>query len=283
MRDRSMPRSPASRRASGVMNAPPASLGRPEIALGRAHFAEGIHAAQTASARLPSPFVPAQAGTPVRAGLWSPACAGVSGVVRPRLARLRPRAGRSPPPRRRPWPPRRPESGSRSACRPTVAGTSIEVLSVSISNRLSPGFTASPADLNHFAILPSATVSPSCGIRTSMSIAPLTSSPTRIASREIPSCLPCAPSRPRPDCLMPPNGAAGSDTSPRLRPIMPKSSFSETRMPRAQILGVEIGDQPVFGVVGALDRLVLGLEGLDRGDRPEDFLVQHLGVVRTRW
>src|SRR5581483_12184656 len=49
-----------------------------------------------------------------------------------------------------------------------VEGTSIDVLSVSISNRLSPGFTASPADLNHFTILPSATVSPSCGIRTSI-------------------------------------------------------------------------------------------------------------------
>src|SRR5499427_9682229 len=46
-----------------------------------------------------------------------------------------------------------------------VAGTSIETLSVSISNRLSPGFTASPADLNHLVILPSATVSPSCGMR----------------------------------------------------------------------------------------------------------------------
>src|SRR5262249_54248221 len=49
-----------------------------------------------------------------------------------------------------------------------VAGTSIETLSVSISNRLSPGFTASPADLNHLVILPSLTVSPSCGIRTSI-------------------------------------------------------------------------------------------------------------------
>ena len=48
-----------------------------------------------------------------------------------------------------------------------IAGTSIEVLSVSISNRFSPGFTVSPADLNHLVILPSATVSPSCGIRTS--------------------------------------------------------------------------------------------------------------------
>src|SRR3954464_8490583 len=49
-----------------------------------------------------------------------------------------------------------------------IAGTSIDTLSVSISNRLSPGFTASPAETNHFEILPSATVSPSCGIRTSM-------------------------------------------------------------------------------------------------------------------
>src|SRR5438477_9241149 len=49
-----------------------------------------------------------------------------------------------------------------------IAGTSIDTLSVSISNRLSPGFTASPALTNHFEILPSATVSPSCGIRTSM-------------------------------------------------------------------------------------------------------------------
>src|SRR5690348_13970629 len=42
-----------------------------------------------------------------------------------------------------------------------VEGTSMETLSVSISNRLSPGLTGSPADLNHCVILPSATVSPS--------------------------------------------------------------------------------------------------------------------------
>src|ERR1700730_9225111 len=50
-----------------------------------------------------------------------------------------------------------------------VEGTSIETLSVSISNRLSPGCTRSPAALNHLVILPSDTVSPSCGIRTSIS------------------------------------------------------------------------------------------------------------------
>src|SRR5271169_1994604 len=54
-----------------------------------------------------------------------------------------------------------------------VDGTSIETLSVSISNRLSPGLTGSPADLNHLVIFPSATVSPSCGIRTSISLDPL--------------------------------------------------------------------------------------------------------------
>src|SRR5215468_8033629 len=53
-----------------------------------------------------------------------------------------------------------------------IAGTSIDALSVSISNRLSPGFTASPALTNHFEILPSATVSPSCGIRTSIIVSP---------------------------------------------------------------------------------------------------------------
>src|SRR5258705_12092754 len=56
-----------------------------------------------------------------------------------------------------------------------VAGASIETLSVSISNRLSPGATLSPADLNHLVILPSATVSPSCGIRTSIYPSAMTS------------------------------------------------------------------------------------------------------------
>ena len=41
-----------------------------------------------------------------------------------------------------------------------------------------------------------------------------------------------APSRPMPDCLTPPNGAAGSETRPRFSPIMPASSASDTRSPR---------------------------------------------------
>src|SRR5262249_40568561 len=56
-----------------------------------------------------------------------------------------------------------------------IAGTSIDTLSVSISNRLSPGLMASPTALNQVEILPSATVSPSCGISTSMSHCPLVS------------------------------------------------------------------------------------------------------------
>src|SRR5262249_20884070 len=46
----------------------------------------------------------------------------------------------------------------------------------------------------------------------------------------------CAPSRPRPLCLVPPTGAAGSETRPRFNPIIPKSSCSETRMPRLMSL-----------------------------------------------
>src|SRR5262249_33910861 len=61
-----------------------------------------------------------------------------------------------------------------SASTPAVVeGTSIDTLSVSISNRLSPGLMVSPAALNHCVILASATVSPSCGISTSMAVFPV--------------------------------------------------------------------------------------------------------------
>src|SRR5215471_2817145 len=50
----------------------------------------------------------------------------------------------------------------------TVAGTSIDVLSVSISNRSSPGLILSPTFLNQRTIFPELTVSPSCGINMSM-------------------------------------------------------------------------------------------------------------------
>ena len=40
------------------------------------------------------------------------------------------------------------------------------------------------------------------------------------------------PSRPKPDCLTPPNGAAGFDTMPVLTPIIPNSIASATRITR---------------------------------------------------
>ena len=50
------------------------------------------------------------------------------------------------------------------------------------------------------------------------------------------SAMPCfwPPSRPRPLCLTPPKGAAGSDISPRLSAIMPDSILEATRMPLAR-------------------------------------------------
>ena len=120
----------------------------------------------------------------------------------------------------------------------SVAWTSIDTLSVSISKRFSPASTRSPTCLNQDAIFPSATVSPSWGMITSMAGAPLVAyqlAEIYCVSRN--SISPsCAPSRPRPDCLAPPKGAAGSETTPRLRPTMPESSRSETRMPRAMSL-----------------------------------------------
>ncbi len=41
------------------------------------------------------------------------------------------------------------------------------------------------------------------------------------------------PSRPKPDCLTPPNGAAGSEMTPRLTPTMPASRPSATRSARS--------------------------------------------------
>lgn len=49
------------------------------------------------------------------------------------------------------------------------------------------------------------------------------------------SAIPSVPaSRPRPDSLTPPNGAATSETTPRLTPTMPASSASDTRSARSR-------------------------------------------------
>src|SRR5229473_2904284 len=48
----------------------------------------------------------------------------------------------------------------------------------------------------------------------------------------------------------------------------------------ADVLGVEIRDEAILGVVCPPDHFVLGSEYLDRGHRPENLLVQHGGAVR---
>src|SRR3984885_14070913 len=160
-RAKSMPASPASRRASGVTVTPPASRAGPKLCsgvrtskngsslMGRvsgcvcgAGVVAGAEAACTAAA----------AGFPggVDAAAEAAAPSAITATTAPTGATV--------------------PSGTRiSLSTPAVVeGTSIETLSVSISNRLSPGFTVVPAATNHLVIFPSATVSPSCGIRTSI-------------------------------------------------------------------------------------------------------------------
>ena len=85
-------------------------------------------------------------------------------------------------------------------------------------------------------------------------------------------------SPPSPDCLVPPNGAAGSETSPRFRPTMPKSSCSQTCIPRFIFFAEHVSNQPIFGGISASDYLILigkGLAGLQPGRKS-----RHLGILR---
>ncbi len=234
-----MPFSPASRRASGVTKVPPEVFAGPKLRDGVRTSKNG--SSWTGSAAIASllrdsqrPWVPLARERPVRRRRGGGAFAAGAGAGALAAAPPSPAITAT----------TAPTSAVSPACTlisasvpAVIDGTSIDTLSVSISNRLSPGFTASPADLNHFVILPSATVSPSCGIRTSIADRALSYQLTEMYCVSRNSFSPsCAPSRPMPDCFMPPNGAAGSETRPRFKPIMPKSSFSETRMPRPRSL-----------------------------------------------
>src|SRR4029078_4858538 len=158
IRVRSMPRSPARRRASGVTVVPLASFAGPK-------FRSGVRTAWNGS------IGGAGRGIGVEWTAAGTERGGATGAFGGELAAAGAAAA--------PTPEITATTAATLATSPTlkrisvsvplvVDGTSIDVLSVSISNRLSPGFTASPADLNHLLILPSATVSPSCGIRTSI-------------------------------------------------------------------------------------------------------------------
>ena len=199
MRPRSMPASTARRRASGVTVRPPGSRAGPKFfggvrigwngSSGGTARAGSDRAGSTPSRRTDCGRRGRRFGRR-RGAMLAELMPGRRGLEAARPPR------RAPPPRRRPARPRPPARGSPSARRREVAGTSIDVLSVSISNRLSPGLTASPTDLNQVVILPSATVSPSCGIQDVRSVRAPTGQPAQLARRVIPvpSAWPCEPS-----------------------------------------------------------------------------------------
>src|ERR1700678_2099646 len=177
-RERSMPASVASRRASGVTVMPPESRAGPKL---RA----GVRTSKNGSSLIGCCGAGADGAACADTGGGAAGDTGVFGVAGG--------AGLGALTMAPPAPPITPTTAPTGATSPSVtrislktpasvAGTSIDTLSVSISNRLSPGWTASPADLNHLVILPSATVSPSCGIRIFIAMFPAVGSRDPFAS-----------------------------------------------------------------------------------------------------
>src|SRR5271169_1315104 len=159
-RERSMPASLASRRANGVTKAPPGSFAGPKLRSGVRTSKNGSSLIGCAGWR------GCGAGAAGFAGAAFGGAAAAGGLEGELAATPEPSAMT---PTTAPTGAISPAATRISLKVPVVVdGTSIDTLSVSISNRLSPGFTGSPADLNHLVILPSATVSPSCGISTSI-------------------------------------------------------------------------------------------------------------------
>ena len=97
----------------------------------------------------------------------------------------------------------------------------------------------------------------------------------RTSSRGTPRCPRCRPRGRCPDCLTPPKGAPAFETMPWFRPTMPVSSRSHDPDRALDVAREDVGHEAVLGVVGPLDRLVLGREARDRGDRAEDLLAEH--------
>src|SRR5712671_5577918 len=170
MRPRSMPASPAIRRANGVTTTPLGSFAGPKLRSGvrtsrkGSSMMGGVGGTVYAGEGCVGNTIGVR-GKPGESGGTGPTDFDAGAVVAPaapeRTATTAPTGATSPASTR--------ISSSTPAA---VAGTSMDTLSVSISNRLSPGLTASPIALNQVVILPSATVSPSCGIRISMGVAP---------------------------------------------------------------------------------------------------------------
>jgi hypothetical protein len=78
--------------------------------------------------------------------------------------------------------------------------------------------------------------------------------------------------------FMPPKGAISVEMMPSL---MPDAVFERLgdAPDAADVAAVEIGGEAEFGVVDHLDRLGLGLEAVERGDRAKGFLLRddHVG------
>ncbi len=108
-------------------------------------------------------------------------------------------------------------------------------------------------DTHHLTATMSRDLAPVVGRRLSrllrLSIRAQTSTATYLVDRY--SSIPSRPpSRPKPDCLTPPNAAAGLDTRPWLSPTIPASSASLTRIDALEVAGEHVGDQAELAVVG---------------------------------
>ena len=132
-----------------------------------------LRRSSTAASRRTSPAAeprPSTAGAGAEAAgrAGAGAGAGAAAAWRRAAARSLPRRSRSPRGPCRLRPSFRPARRIFVITPATSDGTSIETLSVSTSNRISSTATVSPTFLCQFATVPSATVSPSCGINTSI-------------------------------------------------------------------------------------------------------------------
>ena len=88
------------------------------------------------------------------------------------------------------------------------------------------------------------------------------------------------PSRPKPDSLMPPNGAAGVGDHAAVDADHAGLDGLGHPQRAVQRRGVDVGGQPVLGVVGRRDALLLGVEAGDRRDGPEHLLLEDARVGR---
>ena len=95
--------------------------------------------------------------------------------------------------------------------------------------------------------------------------------PTYLVSRY--SSIPSSPpSRPKPECLTPPNGRGRVGHDALVDPHHAELQALADLQHPGQVPGEGVGGEAVLGVVGPRDRLLVGGERADRRDRAEDLL-----------